>query len=133
MKPQSESFRDEFEVIKLHYVEKLSKQVRDIRTKWHLFKKYQVKRELIENIYSNVHKISGSAGVFGCGAVGDIAAGLEIELKWIMEHEATLSIDEESTILRHIESLMHEVDVAMERRVIRHQDSSPPDQTQVPP
>ena len=115
MEQQNSGFDEEFAVIKKLYVTKLAKQVRNITIQWQLLQKSSTKRELLVDIYRNVHKISGSAGIFGCGTVGSIATDVEQQLKPIVDNDMALSHHDDGTISRQFESLMQEVEALMEK------------------
>lgn len=115
MENRADSFNEEFEVIRIQYGIKLAKQIRNITTQWQLLQKCFSKRELLDDIYRNIHKISGSAGIFGYGAIGSIATDVEQQLKPIMDNSLALSVHDKDVMSRQFESLMAEVENLMRR------------------
>jgi chemotaxis protein histidine kinase CheA len=98
-------FLEKMKLIKMEYETHLPGKINDILVKWQNVKGYGCNREIVMDIYTSIHKLTGSSGIMGYKQISEICSKIEDNLQSALETNEPLNTKEFEQMDRYIQEL----------------------------
>lgn len=83
-----------------NYIKHLPTVITQIESVWRALRKNSSDKNSYDDLFHLIHNLSGSAGIFGCPEIGDIARKMQELLSSNTIHDVGLEIEAQTRLLK---------------------------------